>query len=290
MEQNQQVAQQQNTEISEQEKFTFLQLITRTIAAFGGGVAGTIVLLIIYLLASSVLMPVLSASEDSLDANPLFIFVLMGMVFASTLAANLLAPLFISFTQKGRYARVTTSMFQIFISNVVIFVIMIAIYLFATGISTDFTSFAAGLHIAFSVLASAMIFEIISNYKYALLGVYSTIFAVLAGIVFNIILFQATGTATILLFVALPVLWGGIGFLYGIFTMLYQWVVNTWGTDYLATTQEYSKDYGIPEEPVETIVDEPEPEDTEGVDFLRKDDTPETPETPEEDQQNPPQA
>ena len=94
----------------------------------------------------------------------------------------------------------------------------------------------------------------------------------LAGIVLNIILFQATGTATILLFVALPILWGGVGFLYGILAMLYQWVVNTWGTDYLATTQEYSKDYGIPEEEIETVVDEPQPEDTEGVDFLRKDD------------------
>ncbi len=289
MEQNQPVAAQPAPEINEQSKFTFLQLITRTIAAFGGGVAGTIVLLIVYLLTSSILVPVLSAAEDSLSVNPLFIFALMGMVFASTLVSNLLAPLFISFTQKGRYARVTTSMFQIFISNVVVFVILIPIYLFATSISTEFTSFAAGLHIAFSVLASAMIFEIISNYKYALLGVYSTIFAVLAGIVFNIILFQATGTATVLLFVALPILWGGVGFLYGIFTMLYQWIVNTWGTDYLATTQEYSKDYGVAEEAVETVVDESEPEDTEGVDFLRKDNTPEATKENEQEQ-SPPQV
>jgi MFS family permease len=250
-------------------KMTFLSLITRTAAGLGGGIAGTFILLIIYILSVSVIAPVLTPSENGAEVSPLFIFVLMGMIFASTLAANIFAPLFISFTERERYKRVTTSLFQIFIINVVVFLILVPVYLFSQGFSLEFISYAAGLHIAFSVLASALVFEILSEYKYAILGVYSTIFAVLAGISLNIMLYQATGTATILLFIALPVLWGGIGFVHGIILMLYNWIVSTWGTDYLATTQEYSKDYGIREDEQDIYVED-KPEDTEGVEFLKK--------------------
>jgi MFS family permease len=275
-----------STDIVEQSRFTFLALITRTIAAFSGGVAGTLALLFIYLLSSSILVPVFSNVEETVQINPLFVFVLMGMIFASTLVANLLSPLFISFTQKDKYKRTTTSLFQIFIMNIVIFVILSPVYLFSSGVGAEFMSYAAGLQIAFSVLASAMIFEIISNYRYAILGVYSTIFAILSGIAFNIMIYQVTGTATILLFVALPVLWGGAGFVHGLVIMIYQWVVATWGTDFLSTAQEYSKDYGITEEEVPQVVDLPAPKDEEGVDFLRKEDTPEEQNPPE---QNPPE-
>lgn len=258
----------EQTQAQQESEYTFLSLITRTIAGLGGGIAGTLLLLIIYILSVSIIAPVLAPAEGGSEVSPIFIFVLMGMIFVSTLASNILAPLFISFTQKDKYSRITTTLFQIFILNVVIFIILVPVYLITANISLEFTSVAVGLHIAFGVLATALVFEIIGNYKYALLGVYSTIVAVLVAIVFNILLYQTTGTATVLLFIALPVFWGGVGFVHGIVVMLYQWVVKTWGTDYLATTQEYSKDYGKAEEVIETIVTE-EPKDEEGVDFLR---------------------
>jgi hypothetical protein len=259
----------QKQQEKEMQQFTFLNLITRTFAGLGGGIVGTVILLVIYILTVSIVAPVLAPAGDSeTTLNPLFIFILMGMVFASTLGANLISPLFVSFTARDKYNRITTSLFQIFIVNIVIFIILIPIYLFSTGIGLEFISYAAGLHIVFSVLASALIFEIIANYRYALLGVYSTIFGILLAIAFNIMMYQATGNATILLFLALPVLWGAVGFMFGIVGMIYQWIVKTWGTDYLATFQEYSKDYGITEEE-EIAAEEPEPEDTEGIDFLR---------------------
>lgn len=261
---------QQNT-VDNAPKFTFLSLITRTIAGLGGGIAGTIILLVFWMLSSSVLQPVLLQTEDSIDVTPVFTIVIMAMVFVSLLAANMLGPLFISFTQGEKYKRITTALFQIFIVNVVIFIILVPIYLFSTNIGLEFLSFAAGIQMALAVLGSALIFEIISNFKYALLGVYSTIFAVLCAAVFSAILFQTTGSALVLVFLALPLLWGGVGFVYGIVGMIYSWVVSTWGVDYLATSQEYSQDYGKQEDEDMVEVTEPEPEDTEGVDFLRKD-------------------
>lgn len=262
---------QQNT-VDSAPKFTFLSLITRTIAGLGGGIAGTIILLIIYMLSSSVLQQALSQAEEGTDVTPLFTIVIMAMVFVSLLASNIFAPLFISFTQGESYKRITTALFQIFIINVVIFMILVPVYLFSTNIGLEFLSFAAGLQMALAVLGSALIFEIISNFKYALLGVYSIIFALLTSIIFSAILFQTTGSALVLLFLALPLLWGGIGFVFGLVGMIYSWIVSTWGVDFLATTQEYSKDYGTQEDENEVEIVEPEPEDTEGVDFLRKDD------------------
>jgi len=251
-------------------RMTFLALITRTISALAGGIAGTLVLLIIYIVSGTTVAPVLMPQSEVTEVSPLFIFVLMAMIFASTLISNLVAPLLISFTQRDKYKRITTTLFQVFIINVVIFLILTPLYFFSSQISYQFTSYAAGLEIAFGVLASALILEIISNYKYALLGVYSVIFAIVAGLALNILVYQFTGNATILLFIALPVLWGAVGFTYGIFIMLYHWIVETWGTDYLATTQEYSKDYGVEEQEIETMVDIAPPDDKEGVDFLRK--------------------
>lgn len=254
--------------IDEAPKFNFLSLLTRTISALGGGIAGTIVLLIVYMLSSSVIQPVLQQTEEGTDVTPFFTVVIMAMVFVSLLAANIFAPLFISFTQGERYTRTSTSLFQIFIVNIVIFVLLVPVYLFATGI--EFLAFVAGLQIALAIMGSALIFEVISNYKYSILGIYSVIFALLVSIVFSGVLFQATGSALVLLFLALPLLWGGIGFIFGIIGMIYSWIVSTWGVDYLATTQSYSRDYGVQEDENEVEIVEPEPEDTEGVDFLRK--------------------
>ncbi len=279
-------------------QFTFLSLITRSIAGLVGGVLGSVVLLIIYILSVSIVSPVLNpvvsgSAVESSEVSPLFIFILMGMVFASTLAANIITPLLISLTQSGKYKRVTTSLFQIFIINIVVFVILAPIYLFSQGLGFEFMSYAAGLQIAFSVLASALVFEIIANYKYALLGVYSTIFAVLLAIALNIMVYTVAGNATILLFIALPLLWGGVGFMFGVVGMVYQWVVRTWGVDYLSTFQDYTKDYGIAEaaqeaqqEAVEAAA--PPPVDTEGVDFLRKDETPPPEQPPAEQPPEPP--
>ncbi|MFC1599397.1 hypothetical protein ACFL3T_00025 [Patescibacteria group bacterium] len=264
-------------------QFTFLSLITRTFAGLGGGILGSVVLLVIYILSVSIVAPVLNPMEtgsatggEFAEISPLFIFILMGMIFASTLAANLIAPFLISLTQGEKYKRVTTSLFQIFIVNIVVFVILSPIYLFSQGLGFEYMSYAAGLQIAFSVLASALVFEIIANMKYALLGVYSTIFAVLLGIALNIMVYTVAGNATILLFIALPVLWGGVGFMFGIVGLIYQWIVKTWGTDYLSTFQDYTKDYGITEAVQEAQEEaaeaaEPAPVDTEGVDFLRQD-------------------
>lgn len=278
-------------------QFTFLSLITRSIAGLVGGILGSVVLLIIYILSVSIVSPVLNpvtvgSAVESSEISPLFIFILMGMVFASTLAANIVTPLLISLTQSGKYKRVTTSLFQIFIINIVVFVILAPIYLFSQGLGFEFMSYAAGLQIAFSVLASALVFEIIANYKYALLGVYSTIFAVLLAIALNIMVYTVAGNATILLFIALPLLWGGVGFMFGVVGMIYQWVVRTWGVDYLSTFQDYTKDYGIAEatqeaqqEAIEAAA--PPPVDTEGVDFLRQDETPPSQTPPS---QTPPQT
>jgi len=122
------------------------------------------------------------------------------------------------------------------------------------------------LHVIITAQVSALILEIISNYRYALLGVYGVTFSTLisAGILFG--LMNITTEPAILLFAALPVVWGSIGFTYSIVTMLYGWFARVYDKDFLATDTLYGRDYGNDEEDEE---EEPRAQDEQGADFLR---------------------
>lgn len=251
-------------------RLTFFILVLKTFAGFGGGVAGTAVLLLIFLATSSILQPVLggtAATElESGQVSPLFMVVLMAMVFATSLVSSLLAPLFLAYTERDRYNRISTMMGQIFIVNLVIFAFVLPIYLTTSTDRMELTVYAAGLQVIISAMAGALIMEILHDSKYPLLAVYNSILALLVGVGINFMLYYMTGSATILLFAALPIIWSLVGFAQAAVTMFYYWIFQSWGSDFLANTASFGTDYGIPDE---TEEEEPPP-DVEGAEFLDK--------------------
>lgn len=252
-------------------KMSFFTLVLKTFAGLSGGIAGALILLIIFLLTSSILQPVLAPAEAAAqEISPLFIFILMAMIFATSLAANLIGPLLLSYTERERYNRVATALSQIFIINVVIFAFVAPIYLTTSTARLELTAYAAGLQIILSATASALIIELIHDYRYILLTVYSTILSVLVAVAINFFIYTGFGRigATMLLFISLPLIWSLIGFFQGAFAMFYYWLYSNYGTDFLATTTSYGADYGIPDESEEDD-SEPEREDTEGGSFLK---------------------
>lgn len=252
-------------------RMSFFLLVLKTFAGFGGGIAGTSVLLLIFLATSSILQPVLGgAVEAEMGAgqiSPLFMAVLMGMVFATSLVSSLLAPLFIAYTERDRYGRIATMMGQIFIVNLVIFAFVLPIYLTTSTERMELTFYAASLQVILSSMAGALIMEILHDNKYPLLAVYNTVLAMLVAVGANFILYYVTGSATILLFAALPIIWSLVGFAQAAVAMFYYWVFQTWGSDFLANTATFGIDYGIPDE---TEEEEEEKPDVEGEDFLTK--------------------
>jgi len=140
-----------------------------------------------------------------------------------------------------------------------------------SGLKVEMIASVAALQVVVSAFISALILEIIADYKYALLGVYSTAFSVLvsAGIYF---FFYSVSSEQpiILLFLALPVIWGAIGIFSGLLGLVYEKVYRLYGIDFLSSAIKYGDDETYGEEPVEEDEEEEKPKDDAGAEFLGK--------------------
>ena len=254
-------------------KLTFLTLVLKTFAGFAGGIAGTLVLLLIFLSTSSILQPVLgqtvAAEAAAGEVSPLFMVVLMGMVFATSIVSSILATLLLSYTERDRYTKIATTMSQVFIINIVIFAFVLPIYLTTSTARMELTAFAAFMQIILSATASALILELIHDYRYALMAVYTTILAILVSMGLIFFIYYTTGTATIVLFAAIPITWSVIGFSQAALGMIYYWMYETWGSDFLASTASFGADYGVPDTSEEEEEEIQRP-DVEGGNFLKE--------------------
>jgi hypothetical protein len=252
-------------------KLTFLSLVLKTFAGFIGGLIGTGVLVVIFLVASSILQPVLGgiaeAEVSAGEVSPIFMAVLLLMVFSTLMVSSLLATLFLCFTERERYTKIATTLTQVFVVNFVIFLFVLPIYLTTSATSLMMTVYAAIIQGILSATASALILELIHDAKYSLVAVYTTLLAVLVAIGVNFFIYMILGNATIIMFTALPILWGLIGFSQAALGMFYYWLYTTYGVDFLASTTTFGADYGVTEEEEEEE-EEPEREDVEGGDFF----------------------
>lgn len=248
---------------------SFLTLVLKTFAGLGGGIVGMLILLLIFLGASTILQ---SAWNPDIGTevggkNPLFIFVFMAMIFLTSVGANLLGSLFFTFVEHDKYSRSSTALYQIFFINLIIFAVMAPLYILldAKGLM-DMTGFLAGFHVLLSALASVMILEIIGNLKYALVGVYGVIFSLLISTGTILTIYEFSGrNPTVVLFAALPIMWMSLGFITVIVEMFYRWVYTLYGRDFLMSKTDYGMDYGEVE-PEEA----PPPPDVSGSEFLNK--------------------
>lgn len=248
---------------------SFLTLVLKTFAGLGGGIAGMLILLVFFLGASTILQSAWNPDvlAESAQKNPLFIFVFMAMIFATSLGANLVGCLFFSFVEHDKYSRTATVIYQVFFINLVAFVVMSPIYLLldARGMM-DMIGFLAGFQVLLTALASVMILEILGNLRYALVGVYGVIFSLLLSTGISLTVYELGGrNPTIVLFAALPLMWTILGFVTVIVEMFYRWLFTLYGTDFLMSKTSFGADYGEPE-PEEP----PPPPDVAGAEFLKK--------------------
>lgn len=244
-------------------------LFAKTFLGLCGGIFGSLILLIIFLASSSILGPVLNPANATTDqVNPIFIVILMAMIFVTSLLSSMLTPWLLSYTERLRYPRMTTAIYQIFILNLIIFAFTAPIYLSTSTTSLEFTAYAAGMQILLVCLSSALIMEILNDEKYPLLSVYTSVIGVLVATAVNLFLFQLFKNTTVLLFAALPITWASIGFFQGTLAMIYYWYYLNWGNDFLASTTSYGNEYAEVAEEIEEE-EKPLPEDQDGQDFFK---------------------
>lgn len=256
-----------NEEIEEigPERISFATFLLRLIAGCAGGVAGGVVLLLVFMLVSSVFEPLATLNEQITYISPIFTFILVTMIFVSTTIGNIASTWLMGLVEKGRYQKISSAIYQIFIISLIIFIVLSPVYFVTGAANPAVTAYVVALHIILAAQVSALILEIVSNYRYSLVGVYGVTFSVLvsAGILFSMASFIEN--PQILLFIALPVVWGSIAFVGGIVNNIYVWLAKTYDKDFLAIDTAYGEDYG------EEVEEEEEPaaKDEEGGDFLR---------------------
>lgn len=244
----------------------FAAFLLKVLSGGAGGIGGSLILVVIFLLAASILEPI-TTPEGSEYISPIFIFILMIMVFLSSTVGNIVSTWLMALTERDKYKRISSAIYQVFIISVIIFLLMVPVYFISAGIDMSIIAYAVGLHIIISAQVSALILEIVSNYKYSLVGVYGITFSILISAAIMFGLAGIVDNVQILLFAALPIVWGSIAVVQSIFTVLYGWVARTYDTDFLSTKTVYGSDYGKEVESEKPIA--PKAKDEVGADFLK---------------------
>jgi len=252
-------------------KVSLMVLGFRALAGVAGGITGTMVLLFSVFLGASFFSTEQGADETSL--NPLIIFVFMAVTFLSSCLSNSVSTFLIGLTDRSKYKNLFSSMYQIFAVNLAIMILMAPIYIIVSGLDITFMAYVAAIQILLSVIASALILEILSDAKYALLGVYNVVLGLIFASAFNFVLYQMAGqNPTILLFAALPIIWMMLGLFNGLVGMGYRFIYDAYGIDFLSKYVKYGRDEEEPEG--EADITEKEilgmKKDYSGSDFLKK--------------------
>jgi hypothetical protein len=224
------------------------KLIFKTIVGIIGGLSGTMVVFIVYMLASSFLIP----TDPTAGITIIQLYIILVMVFLATLIGNLVSVILFYLIDRDKYQKLTTLITQGFIFNLLIFIFSVPLYLIIRGSSMDTLVYIIGVHFLLSAFITSIMMEILSSSSYVLVGLYGNTFGILAALVINLILFQFNkdNNAAFFLFLTMPIIWGSLGFCQSIIEMLYRWFYDVYGLDFLNKEAQYE------EEEKETSADE----------------------------------
>lgn len=246
-------------------RISFPMLLLKVISGIFGGGVGALIFIFIFVIGSSILAPLTNTESTAEYVSPIFIFLLIVMVFLSSTIGNILSTLFLALTEREKYSKVASCIYQIFIVSIIIFILMVPVYFIAVSADMKLATLTIALHIIISAVVSSLILEVVSNTKYSLLGVYGVTFSMIlsSSVLFG--LYYYLESTQLLLFLVLPIVWGCYALVYSIVNMLYGWIIDIYDKDFLSIYERYGDDYG--QKIVEKIVHKAK--DEAGSDFLR---------------------
>lgn len=213
----------------------------KTMMGLLGGIGGTLVIMVVMLLASSV---VPNLNDENVGVTPIFLYIVLVMAFLATLVGNLVPVILFYAVDREKYNKVTTNLVQAFIFNLLIFIFSIPLYLVLQGASVEKLIYIVGIHFLISAFITSIVIEILSSRQYVLVGLYGNTFGVLAALVMNLLLFlvvSATSAKAVFLFLTLPLIWASIGFFQSVIEMLYRWAYDVYGVDFLNLDAQYEE-------------------------------------------------
>lgn len=214
----------------------------RTVAGFFGGGFGSLVLIIGVLLSGSFAGSYWAMIEEG-SIHPFFVFMTISIIYLALLISALASVTFFYYTDRDRYRYLLSTLTHSFGLITLIFVISTPLSLLLSLQSFDALSIIAIILMAISTIYTVVTMEVIAHHKHLMLTLYSSAIALFTFFLLMLSLYLALQTTSYLLLFALPFCWASFGFWQVSFEMIYQWIYEVYGTDFLNADHRIGSDY-----------------------------------------------
>lgn len=222
-------------------------VVFRTLSGIVGGTAGSAIMFLLFILAETGSTGLFGNSGDD-TFNPMLMFTILAIGFLCTQVSALISTALFALCQRDKYDRLTTILIHVFSLNLLFFILLSPLYITVvafvpTEILEGSILYLVGLHVFLSTMASTLIMEIVAEYRYAILGVYSVSLAIISSVLIMFFAQEAAaGLATLLML--LPVCWASAGIVVGVVEMIYWWMYDVYGADYLNLATRFGNELG----------------------------------------------
>ena len=196
----------------------------RLLSGITGGVVGMLIAFVVYFIMSTFI-----PSGD--EVSSLSFFAIIVMSFVATLSANTITAVMVTFMDHEKYSRRKTTITQVFVFNLILFVLTIPLYLIA--IPLEITIGVAALHFLLSAFVSSLIMEVLAGYEYSLVGIYSSSFGIFVSIGIALLLINSNVSPLILTLGAMPAVWFILEVVGGLVELIYDNFLRFYGVDAL---------------------------------------------------------
>lgn len=205
----------------------------KAISGIVAGLSGALVIFVLYFGAKNVIEPVFLRTM-SVASQPFFPLILMGMVFTGVLISNIIgATLMVFAKHKSKFANIKTAK-QVFLHTIIINSSIFAMLIPGYIIAPQWAAAVAWTHITLTVLASMLLYHVVTDSRHIIVGLYAGITGILLSSWGMIFLIEETQSWSIGLLAALPVIWTVMGLLDGLLGLFYAKLARRFSSDFLA--------------------------------------------------------
>ena len=225
---------------TEFQKVEGITILYRLLAGMIGGAGGSLFVFVGVLMGGSLLDQFSGTTPSS---SPFTTFLILAVLFLSTLVSNTLGTLLIGFSDRNKYAFPFQGLSQVIVVNIVLFILSIPIYLVAKGLDPLLVAGVAVLHFFFASLTSALIYEVIcADRSRILLNIYSVVIGVFCALLILIFLYLYSDSNQLILFFSMPIMvWLSIGFIGALIEYFYHQLFRISGVDFLNVDEGIGK-------------------------------------------------
>lgn len=175
--------------------------LTRKISAgFIGGLTGSLGAFIVYLFSSDIIQPIFDTEIKSSEGSPIFLLILMLMMFIATLGANVGMTALMPKIEKTD-SKIKREILENIAVNIVIFVIMTPVYLMSRYLPFDALIFIMAVHIFLTIQSVVLLHDV------SIIGIYTGIFGLFTSTALFLLLAQFIQNRAALFFASFPLIW-----------------------------------------------------------------------------------